>query len=314
MRLILAAAALIATPVAAQTLLVGNKGEDTLGFHDLATGRELARVPTGPKPHEIAVSPDGRLAAVVSYGGHTIDLFDVRSRKRVRMLELLPDAAPHGLVWLKDGRLVASTEEPGALVVVNTANNVVARVPTGARRSHMVAVAPAANRAYVANIDSGTVSVIDLGAMRKIADLAVGGKPEGIALGLGGRQLWVGDNSAGRVRAYDTATLKPLGEVAVPRYAIRVLASPDGRTIATSNIEAGSVSLIDAATRKVTKTIPVSGSKDAAQVTLLFSNDGRRLYAAETGPDRVAEIDLASGKVLRRIPVGRDGDGLAIAP
>ena len=314
MRPLIALALILAAPAAAQTLLVGNKGEDTLGVHDLATGRELARVPTGPKPHEVAISPDGTLAAVVSYGGHTIDLVDIRQRRRVRIVELLPDAAPHGLVWLNDGRIVATTEQPGALVVVNPANNVVARVPTNARGSHMVAVAPSAGRAFVANMDSGTVSVIDLRAMRKVADLPVGGRPEGIAVALGERQLWVGDNDAGRVRVYDIATLKPLGEVAVPRYAIRVVASPDGRTVATSNIEHGSVSLIDAATRRLKRTIPVSGSRDAAQVTLLFSDDGRRLYAAETGPDRVAEIDLASGKVLRRIPVGRDGDGLAIAP
>ncbi len=56
-------------PAAAGTLLIGNKGEDTLSFVDLATGRELGRVATGKAPHEIAVSPDGRQAAVVAYGG-----------------------------------------------------------------------------------------------------------------------------------------------------------------------------------------------------------------------------------------------------
>ncbi len=64
------------------TLLVGNKGEDSVSFIDLATGRELGRAATGDMPHEIAISPDGRLAAVVSYGGRTIDVFDVATRER----------------------------------------------------------------------------------------------------------------------------------------------------------------------------------------------------------------------------------------
>ena len=50
-------------------LLIGNKGEDTLSFVDLASGKELGRSVTGRMPHEIAVSPDGRQAAVVAYGG-----------------------------------------------------------------------------------------------------------------------------------------------------------------------------------------------------------------------------------------------------
>lgn len=307
---LLAAAA--AAPAGAQTLLIGNKGEDSVSIVDLPGGREQAKVPTGPKPHEIAVSPDRRVAAVVAYGGHTIDLIDVPGRRRLRSIDLSRDAAAHGLVWLADGRLIAASEKPGALLVIAPADGVVKRIPTGAERSHMVAVTPDARRAFVANIGSGSVGVFDLSTMTKLRDLAVGGEPEGIAVALDGRQLWVGDNGSGRLRVYDTATLEPLGEVAVPPHAIRVVASPDGRTVATSSFAQGSVTLVDAATRRVIRTIPVSGSKDAQQVTILFSPDGRMLYVAETGPDTIAEIDLASGQIRRRIRAGADGDGLAI--
>src|SRR5690606_3576010 len=60
-RAVLAALAplLLAGPAAAETLLVGNKGEDTLSVIALDSGAELARLPTGKMPHEIAISPDG---------------------------------------------------------------------------------------------------------------------------------------------------------------------------------------------------------------------------------------------------------------
>ncbi len=67
--------------VSGPVLLIGNKGEDTLSFIDLTTGQELGRQPTGKAPHEIAISPDGKTAAVVAYGHKTIDLFDVASRE-----------------------------------------------------------------------------------------------------------------------------------------------------------------------------------------------------------------------------------------
>lgn len=296
-------------------LLVGNKSEDSLTFIDLATGKELARPKTGRMPHEIALSPDGRQAAVVAYGGTTIDIFDIATRTRQRTIDLAPNERPHGLVWLNDGRLIATAEKSQSLVVVDTRRgDKVSAIATGQQGSHMVAVSPDAKRAYTANIPAGTVSVIDLAAGTKLRDITVGGRPEGITLTKGGRELWVGDLEGGRVQAFDTSSFERIAEVKTGAVPIRVVASPDGRWIVTSNLGSGSLTVIDAATRKAVREIKLSGSKDAAQVTILFSADGKRLFVAETGPNQVAEVDFASGNVLRRLGAGEDGDGLALAP
>ncbi|NIJ35467.1 YVTN family beta-propeller protein [Sphingopyxis panaciterrae] len=304
---------LSAAPAAAETLLVGNKSEDTLSVIGLDSGAELARLPTGKMPHEIAISPDGKRAAVVAYGGTTIDIFDVAARTKVKTIDLSPNQRPHGLLWLSDGRLVATAEGSESIAVV-APDGTVTSIATGQKGSHMVVVAPGNRTAYVANIGSGTVSVLDLADAKKLRDLPVGGKPEGLALAKGGRELWVGDLSAPRVQIWDTAAAEKIAEQPVDPVAIRVLASPDGKLIATSNIASGTISLFDAGTRALLRTIIVSGDEAKGQVTLLFSADSKRLYAAETGHDQVAEIDVASGKLLRRIAAGKNGDGLAIAP
>jgi len=304
---------LAAAPVAAETLLIGNKGEDTLSLVALDTGAEVARLPTGKMPHEIAISPDGKQAAVVAYGATTIDVFDVAARKKLRTIDLSPNQRPHGLVWLSDGRLVATAEASQSVAVV-APDGAVTSIATGQQGTHMIVVAPDNRTAYTANIASGTVSILDLKDAKKLRDLAVGGKPEGLALAKGGRELWVGDLDAPRVSVWDVAKGEKIVELPVDPVAIRVLASPDGRLIATSNIGAGTISLFDAETRAPLKTIKVSGEQEKGQVTLLFSADSKRLYAAETGHDMVAEIDVVSGEVLRRIAAGKNGDGLAIAP
>jgi len=304
---------LLAAPAAAETLLVGNKGEDTLSVIALASGEELARLPTGKMPHEIAISPDGRQAAVVAYGSTTIDVFDVTSRTKVRTIDLSPNQRPHGLLWLSDGRLVATTEGSESVAVVAPGGRLTS-IPTGQKGTHMIVVAPDNRTAYTANIAAGTVSALDLKTAKKLRDLAVGGKPEGLALTRRGRELWVGDLDAPRVSIWDTKTGKKIAEQPVDPVAIRVLASPDGKLVATSNIASGTISLFDAGTRALVKTIKVSGEAAKGQVTLLFSADSKRLYVAETGHDKVAEIDVANGTVLRRIAAGKNGDGLAIAP
>ena len=296
-------------------LLIGNKGENTMSFVDLATGRELGRGATGRMPHEIAISPDGRQAAVVAYGAASIDIFDVRTRAKLRTIDLSPNQGPHGIAWLADGRIVATTERSQSLTIVDTRNgDRVSAIPTGQQGTHMVALTPDAARAFTANIAAGTVSVLDLRAGTKIRDIAVGGRPEGIALTPDGRTLWVGDLEGSRVQAFDTTSYERVAEVATGAVPIRVLASPDGRWIVTSNLGSGSLTVIDARSRAVAREIPVSGEQPAGQVTILFSADGRRIYAAETGRNRIAEIDFASGRVLRRLAAGAQGDGLAIAP
>jgi DNA-binding beta-propeller fold protein YncE len=189
-------------------LLVGNKGEDSLSFVDLGSGVELGRAATGRMPHEIAVSPDGRQAAVVAYGGASIDIFDIATRRRVRTIDLGANQGPHGLLWLADGRLVATTERSRTVTIVDTARgDAVSAVPTGQEGTHMVAVSGDGRIAFTANIAGGTVSVIDLAAGRKIRDLHVGGTPEGIALTPDGRTLWVADLEGARVMAFDAAAI-----------------------------------------------------------------------------------------------------------
>lgn len=313
--LLLLSALLMTDPAPAGTLLVGNKGEDTVSFVDLASGQEPGRVSTARMPHEIAISPDGRQAAVVAYGAKSIDIFDVAARRLVRRIDLSPNDGPHGLVWLADGRILATTERSQSLTIVDTRNgDAVSAIPTGQQGTHMVAVSPRARRAYTANMRSASVSVLDLAAGTKLRDIAIGGQPEAIALSPDGRTLWVGDNQGARVLAFDTASFEKVAELTTGAVPIRVLVSPDGRWVVTSNLGNGGLTVIDAATRTVTREIWVSGEQEAGQVTILFSADGRHLYAAETGRNTIAEVDLATGNVLRRLPAGRNGDGLAIAP
>ena len=314
------AAALALLPVGhalakgAGVLLVGNKGENSVSFVDLGSGKELGRAVTGDMPHEIAISPDGRQAAVVAYGGRSVDIFDVASRSRLKTIDLLPNRGPHGIVWLKNGRLVITTERSRSLTIADPDKGIVtATIKTDQDGTHMVAVSRTGGLAYTANIASGTVSVIDLTAQRKLRDIPVGGKPEGIALSNDDRILWIADLDAPRVQAFDARTFRKLGEVVTGKTPIRVAASPDGRWIVTSNLGSGSLTMIDAKTRRRVREIMVSGRAEAGQVTILFARNGRRLYAAETGRDTVAEIDLESGKILRRLPAGKNGDGLAIA-
>ncbi|GLQ19737.1 YncE family protein [Algimonas porphyrae] len=293
-------------------LIVGNKGEDTVSFINLDDGTELARRDTSADaPHEIALSPDLSRAAVVNYGDRLIDIFDLETLTIIDTIDLGDNSRPHGIKWLADGRIIATTEGGQSLVDISRSGEVVG-IRTDEDGTHMVAVSPDGSRAYTANLGAGTISLIDLDADRLIRTVPAGAGTEGIDLTPDGGELWVSNRSADSVIVYDAANLDELARLDVGGFPLRLVISPDGRDAVTSNLTDGSLSVIDVASRTLTRTIPVSGNAAAQQVTILFSADGSRLYVAETGTDTVAEVEFDTGTVLRRIPVGRQGDGLAI--
>lgn len=320
-------AAYQAPPPHPSYLLVGNKGDNTISFIEIETGREVARRPVkSSAPHEIAVTPSGQYAAVVNYGGASIDIFNLSYKVIFSTIDLGNNKNPHGIVALRNGDFLATTEGGNSIVRLNfkikkTKGGFggeehrwkVSSIPTQQSGTHMIAVSPDERFAYTANMQSGTVSKIDLTTERVISAPA-GKEVEGIAVTTDGKEVWASVRGEDKVVIFDAASLERLAEISVGAFPLRILVSPDGAKMVTSNLKDGTVSVIDVETRKVERTIHVSGSDQTQQVTLLFSKDGTRLYVAETGTNKIVEIDFKSGVVLGRLSGGEQGDGLAIVP
>ncbi|MFK4873538.1 cytochrome D1 domain-containing protein [Novosphingobium sp. ZW T3_23] len=299
--------------VNSQTLIVVNKGENTVSFIDLPSGREKSRVATGPSPHEAALSPDGKSVAVAAYGGSTVDVFDVKSARLTARIDIDPNRALHGIAWIDTRKLVLAAEKSRSLVVVDVPKGTFEAIALGQPGTHMVALSPNRKIAYATNVAAGTISVVDLFRLRKIKDIQVGGKPEGLAVSADGKRLWVGDNSAPKVRIVDIQSGEIVNMLSTDPVPIRVVGSPNGKMIVTSNIGAGTLSVFDARTNVPLRSIVVSGMREAVQVTVAFAPDSSKVYVAETGADRVVEVDLVKGEVLRNIKTGKGGDGIAIS-
>ena len=62
--LALAASARAQVPGLTGTLVVTNKKPSMATIVDVASGRTLATLPTGPTPHEVVLSSDGALAVI----------------------------------------------------------------------------------------------------------------------------------------------------------------------------------------------------------------------------------------------------------
>jgi YVTN family beta-propeller protein len=304
----------------APTLFVAAKRGNTLAKVDLATGKEVLRLPSCTNPHELATSPDGQHVALACYGGTSVDIFRTDSLERVASIDLGANARPHGIVWHASGDLYATAEGRRSIFWLRNPlgeTREVFEFGTGKDGSHMLAVSPDARTAWTTDLGSRTVTRIDLVTRRAPLSVTVGEEPEGIALAPDGSTLWVSARGSNQAFALDPQTMAVRHTVATGRFPLRIAVRPQGDVAVTSDLQDGSLSVIDTRTAKVIRTIEVSGPAEAEkrfQVTILWSDDGKRIYVAETASDTVAEVDYASGTVLRRLPGGEGGDGMAILP
>ncbi len=324
----------VAAPGSAGTLLVANKSEATVSLVDTASGEVRATLPTGNAPHEVAVSPDGRLALVGNYGtrdepGSTLTLVDVPAARVVKTIALAEHTRPHGIVW-RNGRVALVTaEDQRQLIAVDvTTGEVVQAVATDAEISHMVAAAPGGARAFVTNIGSGSVTVVDLTAGEKLATIATGDGAEGVAVTPDRRHVWVTNRGADTVTVLDAETLEPLAELEAGSFPIRAEATADGVHVLVTNARGNDLSVFSTAKLEEIRRVPFAAvSKDAGgrlfsdrfgsssvPIGIEIVDAEGRAYVAHANADDISIVDLESWQVVGTLSAGREPDGMGFSP
>jgi len=304
------------------TLLVVNKSENTLAFVDVETNDVRGKVTTGPGPHEVAVTSDGRLAYVTNYSSGRpagtrcwLTVVDIDGMRAIRDIELKdPESgeylsAPHGIMVTADGsELWVTVEGSGAVARIALPEEEVRAVyRTEQRTSHQVVPLPDGSKAYVANIGSGSVSVVDVSS-GTVTTIPCRPGTEGIDVSPDGRQVWATNRSDGTISIIDTRTDEVIDTIRSGDFPIRVKFTPDGTHALVSNARDGEVVLIDVRSREIERTI----STGAMPIGLLILPDGSRAYAANTASDMVSVIDLTTWTVSGTIAPGKEPDGLAL--
>lgn len=325
----LAVAFCFAGSLEAATLLVANKAEATVSLVDLGSGKVAATLPVGTGPHEIAVSPDGKLALVANYGGQqpgsSLTLLDVPGAKVVKTIDLGEYRRPHGLVFLAGGRALVTVEANKALLEVDvTAGKVTRAVSTGQEVSHMVAVTPDGSRAFIANIGSGSMTAVDLKAGKSLGDVKTGAGAEGIDVTPDGKQVWITNREADTVTVVDAKTLEMLGSVPSASFPIRAKATPDGKHVLVSNAKSGDLSVFTAADRKLARrmTLQVASAADkdgrlmgnfgdsSVPIGILIEPDGKRAFVAHANGDAISIVDLVKWERIGSLTAGKEPDGM----
>ena len=153
------------------SLVVVSQGNNSVTRIDPESGAKLTTLTThGVRAHEVAVSPDGRLAYLPIYGdsgvglpgssGRTIEILDLEKGSLTGTIDLGRPVRPHCAKFGPDGLLYVTAELDNAVDVIDPhQGKLVGSIGTQKPESHMLAITKDGRRGYTANVESGTVSV-----------------------------------------------------------------------------------------------------------------------------------------------------------
>jgi DNA-binding beta-propeller fold protein YncE len=318
----LARAARPAKPALTGTVVVVNQKSDTITLVDLRSMKAYRHVPVVGGPHEAAVSPDGRRVVVTNYHKpqspqRALSLIALPSGETVRTIDLSPYRMPHDVRWVDAERVVCTVEADSALLVVNVTDGKIERVfETGARGSHMLALAQDRRRLYCSNMGNGSVSVFDFQSGEKLKDIPTGSECEGVGVSPDGRWVWAGNRAEDTISIIDTESLAVVKRLESPGFPYRVQFSPDGRHALIPHARSSSLVLGDVAEQRIAKTIPLGLTHVSEPSTAgVFPHpDGRHAFVTVRNDDSMLVIDLVQGTTLARVAVQSSPDGVAYSP
>ena len=313
-----------------------------LAIVDVTTGKVEARMPSGPDPHEVVASADGKLAYISNYGGgayNTITVVDLVAHKTLPVVDLGALRGPHGLTFA-GGKLWFTAEAAKAIGRFDPATQKVDWIMgTGQDRTHMVYVTEDAKKIYTTNVSSATVTLME---QRAGGGPGPGGPPHGgpppgappqggpppggprmdweetvVPVGKGaegfdvspdGKELWAANAWDGTISVIDIGTQKVVATLAADvTGANRLKFTPDGKNVLVSTLGGPDVTVVDAGSRQVVKRIKVGTGAAGIQM----EPGGARAFVACTPDSYVAVIDLKSMAVTGHLNAGREPDGLA---
>jgi DNA-binding beta-propeller fold protein YncE len=303
-------------------LLVANKGDNALGIIDPVAGKQIAAVAEGGVTgHEIAASPDGKLAYVPIYGnsgvgqpgtdGTNMVVIDLAARKIIGNVDVGTGVRPHCAVFgRKDGLLYVSTELEHSISIIDPATlKIIGSVPTGQEQSHMFAITRDGHRAYTANVGPGTVSVLDLDARKTLTIIPVAPAVQRISLSVDDKLVFTSDVTKPQLAVIDTAANIVKTWIQMPGLGYGSAPTPDGRWLIIALPLVHQVGVIDLKTMKVAHAIDVPTKPQE----VIVSPDGKLAYVSCDQSGKVAVISVSDWKVKQIIDAGAGADGLAYA-
>ena len=277
-----------------------NAGEASVSVIDVATQKEMRRIPLLREPHHMALTPDGKSLLIGDTTGNTLFFLDPGTGAIQRQLAV---SDPYQLTFSPNGKwlTVAGLARDQIDIYEAASMKLVHRIPASSMPSH-INYAPDLSVVFVSL--QGTDSLIAIETMTGTVRwrAKVGWVPAGVLWHDG--NLLVGIMGSDYVAVIDPADGRLKRKIQTGRGAHVIFVPADRKVIYVSNRVEGTISVLDPTSLNVLRSFAIPGGPDDMD----FAPDGK-IWATRRWTHTVAVIDPVNGE-LQTIPTGRSPHGI----
>jgi YVTN family beta-propeller protein len=226
-----------------------------------------------------------------------------------RVAATLPiDGAPFDVAASPTGVMYVTCLRGAAVARVDLATRrVAAAIPVGSTPTRVV-FDGLGRRAYVTNQFGETISVIDVAADRRIADIPMSGDPGALAVVRDANALYVSTN-LDRLSAVSLTTNEIVASVPMPATPVHLAVHPQRLRLYVATWGIGTVIEIDVRTNAPLRSFAIGGQAE----TMVVAPDGSELYVTNDA-GRLDVVDLGAGVVIASLALSARAFGLAVTP
>jgi len=290
-------------------LYVGGRGENAVAVLDGLSGARVATLPLSATIGILALAVNSKAGLLYAGAYNNVEILDLRDGKTVGILD-----QPNYITLAADpitervfvGEYDSKTNTQYLVAYDLQGQKELGRAQLGVDPRGM-AIDSAAERIYVANSWSNTVSVLDGRSLRVIINLPTGLRPVAVAVGKE-HQVYVVNSDSDNVTVIDGSTLRVLGVVPLGLLPSAMVVHPDTGRLYVACASTNSVFVVDSG--RVVAEVPVGQHPNA----VALSADAGRLFVLNHVSGDLSVISTADNSLLNTVPVGQLPQGLAVAP
>lgn len=291
-------------------ILATVKENVSLAVFDAGTRELIAFVPVGDKgiakPHEVAVTPDGRLAFVSLYGDsdygnnvpdNRLGVVDLETMTFDGHVDLALYRGPHAMMTDPTGKIWVTVEHNRCVLVIDPVSREIENAIWLEVPGHFLAAAPDGSKVWFSAKEYPVIVEVDIPSRRVVSRIPVPVGAQAILVSPDGRTLYAGDLYRPLLHLIDLAkraVVQTVGLAGVPGWPSN---SHDGRlVIVTSYDESRKLGYVELLNR-CDMTVAGIAEVPAEPFHALSEPDGRHALVALANGD-VARIDLQAGRIV----------------
>ncbi|WP_445748083.1 YncE family protein [Polaribacter sp.] len=305
-------------------LYIVNKVSECVQVFDLNSGKEIGKISIDMLSHEAVKTADEHKIVLTDFGDtdkHIIKTINTKTNRLEKEQIFIKKVYGNGIIALPEKEKVAVIDYvSNELIVINIENDSIEKqISTEQEKSHLAVLHPNKPIAYVTNINSNSISVIDLTLNKVIKIIVCGLGRKGIDITPDGTELWVTNINENLITVINTTNYQITNKLRSGNESLKLSFSVDGKFCFVANATDGTISIFNQQTKKNIKTIYLHGKTTFFErilyhtprpVNILMHPNGLYAFVSNSNANKIEVIDMKTFKIVSTIGTGKVPDAM----